>query len=81
MLAEVVIDWAAWAKELGTVAALVWYLWYTQSVSIPSLAKNFRETLDLIVGQFRQDLKEERENRSKEIQLLRESFRCDKDRP
>lgn len=70
------IDWLAWLKELGVVAALVWYLWYTQSVSIPSLAKSFRETLDLIVGQFREDLKEERRQRSEEIKLLRDAFRC-----
>jgi hypothetical protein len=80
-------DWPSLVKDFGIVAALVWYLWYTQSVAIPNqqriaadraehMANNYRADITALVRDFRQDIAAERQARTEEFRILRDSFQC-----
>lgn len=56
---------------LGVTGALVWYLYFTTSKTIPSLTKTHSETLDKITEKFGDTLKEEREYRRQESESMK----------
>lgn len=84
------LDWNSILTALGPTGVLVWYLWHTQSVTLPRIdaaraeeartsRAEFRATLDKIVTDFRADLASERAARAAEIESLREALSCPKE--
>ncbi len=72
---------------LGIGGVLVWYLWYTTSVTWPKKDEEHRKerteiqaayskTLDTIVERFDNSLTSEREHREREARENRDRFRC-----
>jgi len=66
-------------STLGIGGALVWYLYYTTSVTMPKRDDHYSQTLNEITKEFTTCLKEERDYRRTEIielkAVIRES-RC-----
>ncbi len=54
-------DWAGLVGQMGIGGILVWYLYYTTSVLIPRLHDRHQTAIRVIVSQFREDLRLERE--------------------
>lgn len=72
--------------QLGVLGVLVWFLYYTVKVTIPTLNKENNDTIESIVGhhrltvadlttRFDQNLKEERVIRQQEIKDLSDAIR------
>lgn len=77
--------WGNFAN-LGAVGMLAWYLWFTNTKTLPAIVDRQSKQLAEIVTQFRadltderrarrEDLIEERKIRTEELRLLRDSFR------
>ena len=66
-------------STLGIGGALVWYLYYTTSVTMPKRDEHYSKVLTEITSNFTESLREEREFRRVETQemkaIIRES-RC-----
>ena len=58
-------------SSLGVVGALVWYLYFNTTVTIPGLTAKHSETMEKITEQFSRNLCEEREQRRMELELLK----------
>lgn len=58
-------------SSLGVVGALVWYLYFNTSKTIPELVRQHSETMDKISNNFTSNLREEREQRRQELELLK----------
>ena len=58
-------------SSLGVVGALVWYLYFNTTVTIPGLTQKHSETMEKITEQFSRNLCEEREQRRQELELLK----------
>jgi hypothetical protein len=70
------INWGTILGALGPTGILVWFVWYKTSVSDPAKDKQFTETLDKIVSDFRLELREERTARAAEVAAIRQAFQC-----
>ncbi|HBJ35584.1 MAG TPA: hypothetical protein DDZ51_12720 [Planctomycetaceae bacterium] len=58
-------------SSLGVVGALVWYLYFNTTKTIPELVKQHSDTMERISNNFTTNLKEEREQRKSELELLK----------
>ena len=58
-------------SSLGVVGALVWYLYWNTTRTIPELVRQHSETMDKISSNFTVNLREEREQRRQELELLK----------
>ncbi len=58
-------------SSLGVVGALVWYLYFNTTKTIPELTRQHCDTMEKISDQFSSNLKEEREQRKQELELLK----------
>ena len=54
-------EWAGLIGQMGIGGVLVWYLYYTTSVLMPRLHEQHQAAIDVIINQFREDLRLERE--------------------
>jgi hypothetical protein len=54
-------DWAGLVGQMGIGGILVWYLYYTTSVLLPRIHDQHQKAITVIVDQFREDLRLERE--------------------
>jgi len=72
MLAQITPDVVtSLISSLGVVGALVWYLYFNTSKTIPELVKQHSDTMERISNNFTTNLKEEREQRKNELELLK----------
>lgn len=72
MLAQITPDVVtSLISSLGVVGALVWYLYFNTSRTIPELVKQHSDTMERISNNFTTNLKEEREQRRQELELLK----------
>lgn len=72
MLAQITSDVITQViSSLGVVGALVWYLYFNTTVTIPGLTAKHSETMEKITEQFSRNLCEEREQRRMELELLK----------
>ena len=73
-------------KVFGVPGVLVWYLWYDTAVSRPKrdeaaaaqierLVGHYNGIIDRIAADFTQTIREERQARREEIQMLRDDMR------
>jgi low affinity Fe/Cu permease len=69
---------ASLVSSLGVVGALVWYLYYNTSVTIPNLTKEHTTAIQNIANSFTASLKEERETRRVELKELHESLTAER---
>lgn len=58
-------------SSLGVVGALVWYLYHNTTRTIPDLTKQHSDTMKEISNNFTGNLRGEREQRAKELELLK----------
>lgn len=58
-------------SSLGVVGALVWYLYHNTTKTIPDLTQLHSDTMEKISDNFTHNLKEEREQRRQELELLK----------
>jgi hypothetical protein len=63
---------ATLASSLGVVGALVWYLYYTTSKTLPGIVKEHRESIAEVTNKFSDTLRDEREHRTREMQQLQQ---------
>lgn len=67
---------ATLASSLGVVGALVWYLYYTTSKTLPTIVKEHRESIAEVTNKFSDTLSEtlhnEREHRKSEMIQLQQ---------
>ena len=63
--------------SLGIGGALVWYLYYTTSVTGPKRDEAFTKALESITDKFTSELEKEREFRRAELREYFRNNRCD----
>lgn len=79
MLSQVTPDIvASLVSSLGVVGALVWYLYYNTSVTIPNLTKEHTTAIQNVANSFTESLKEERESRRVELKELHDAINSDR---
>ena len=78
MLAQITSDVITQViSSLGVVGALVWYLYFNTTVTIPGLTKTHSEAMEKIADNFSNTLMEERKNRIMELDLLKSWIRTE----
>lgn len=79
MLAQVSPDIVvSLVSSLGVVGALVWYLYYNTSVTIPNLTKEHTAAIQHVADSFTTSLKEERESRRVELKELHDAINSER---
>lgn len=82
--------WGSPVTSLGVAAILAWFLWYTVTTLIPGMHREHTAaneklhaehlaTTERIVQQFTDSMREERELRVREAEMMRAAFRCHKE--
>ena len=59
-------------SSIGVVGALVWYLYFNTTKTIPDLTRQYTESTERIASQFAETMESEREYRREEISNLKE---------
>lgn len=83
-------SWGSPVTSLGVAAILAWFLWYTTSTLIPGMHREHtaaNEKLhaehlavtERICDLFTESLREERDLRAREAEMMRAVFRCHKE--
>lgn len=71
------MDLSGLLSTFGIGGALVWYLYYNTSVTLPNLHENYSKVLTDMGKEFTAALKEEREASAREFEKLRNSMAKD----
>lgn len=85
MIANIEIEpFNALLTNFGVVGALVWYMWYNTSSTMPALVHDHRKAMERVTELFTESLAEERRARKEELgelkSWIREEARCDYNR-
>ncbi len=81
------VSWNGVFAQLGVVAVLVWYLWYTTSVSFPRMQTSHDtktqaiivkhdDTIREIVEKFDKTIRDERSERRTDLTQLAKDLKC-----